>query len=108
MVCSRAEVPFFEERAQPFTTADPRSKPISIFCRPALIPASIADSCVGNVPLFSDTRERLAEYLFHISDLAFKAAGCASAIVDGDAGEHARRQLQHAAVTAENYVHDAI
>jgi len=34
---------------QPFTTADPRSKPMSIFCRPARIAASIADSCcVGN------------------------------------------------------------
>jgi hypothetical protein len=42
---SRVSVP----RAHPFTTADPRSKPISIFCRPALIAASIADSCVGNV-----------------------------------------------------------
>src|ERR1019366_2333989 len=58
--------------------------------------------------LFSDTRERLSEYLFYISDLAFQTAGCASAIVDSDAGEHARRQLQHAAVTAENYVHDSI
>ena len=58
--------------------------------------------------LFSDTRERLAKYLFHISDLAFKTAGGASTIIDGDTGEHARCQFQHAAVTAENYVHDAI
>jgi hypothetical protein len=35
IMCSRAEDPFLEERAQPFTTADPRSSPTSIFCRPA-------------------------------------------------------------------------
>src|ERR1039458_3845075 len=41
--------------------------------------------------LFPDTRERLAEYLLHVSDLSFKTSGCAFAIVDGDAGEHAWR-----------------
>lgn len=35
--------------AHPFTTARPRSKPASIFCRPAWIAASMADSCAGNV-----------------------------------------------------------
>jgi hypothetical protein len=35
IMCSRAEEPFLEERAQPFTTARPRSKTISIFCCPA-------------------------------------------------------------------------
>jgi hypothetical protein len=35
IMCSRAEGAFLGQRAQPFTTADPRSKPISIFCLPA-------------------------------------------------------------------------
>jgi hypothetical protein len=31
---TRGEEPFWRQGAQPFTTADPHSKPTSIFCRP--------------------------------------------------------------------------
>lgn len=47
--CWRWHAGFLEEPAQPFKTTDPRSKPTSIFCRPALVAPSMADSGVGKV-----------------------------------------------------------